>query len=129
MLKKFDLQKFSYCKFKNKKTVVNGIEFDSKKEANRYKELIQMVEAGCIHNLRLQECYELIPKAALNTPRLGKNGRMAYCERAVVYRADFSYKNHNGQEIVEDVKGVKTPEYIIKRKLMKYRYDIEVKEI
>lgn len=130
-----DLQVFNNLKtrcrnkFNNKKTVVNGIEFDSKKEAKRYKELLELSELEQIYHLRLQESYELIPKMPLDTPRVGKKGRLAYCERAVNYIADFAYIDNKGREIVEDVKGVKTPEYIIKRKLMKYRYNIEIKEI
>lgn len=126
-----DLQWFSSWtnKYRNQKTIVNGIKFDSKKEAERYIELKEKADAGMIFHLRLQEPYELIPKMELDVPRVGRKGRLNYCERAVIYKADFAYINNKGQEVVEDVKGMKTPEYILKRKLMKYRYNIEIKEV
>lgn len=104
----------SVVKYGNVKVTVDGHTFDSKKEYNRYCELKLMERAGLIHNLELQKKYELIPKQ-------GK-------ERAVHYIADFVYEE-NGETIVEDTKGVKTKEYIIKRKLMKYIHGIEIKEV
>ena len=108
-------------KYKNKRTEVDGILFDSKKEARRYVELAKMEAAGEIEELRLQVPFELIPKQE----RDGKT-----IERACVYRADFVYlDNATGEVVVEDVKGKRTPEYIIKRKLMLYRYNIQVREL
>lgn len=95
-------------KYGNKKTTVNGITFDSQKEANRYVELMLMVRAGEISELKLQPEFTL--QEAFITP---------YGERirAVKYIADFSYKD-GVQTVVEDVKGCMTKEYEIKKKLM-----------
>ena len=94
-------------KYGNKKTIVNGIVFDSKKEAERYYELMLLQKAGEISNLELQKEFLLLP---------AENG-----EKAVKYIADFVYIE-NGKMIVEDVKGVRTQAYIIKRKLFKHKY-------
>lgn len=102
-------------KYKAKKVQVDGITFDSKREARRYCELRLLERAGEIRELELQKKYELIPKQ-------GK-------ERAVHYIADFVYKDKSGAEIVEDTKGFRTPDYVIKRKLMKWVHGIEIKEI
>lgn len=80
---------------------------DSKKEAFRCNELHWEVRSGQISCLKTQISFELIPK---------QKG-----ERGCTYKADFVYIE-NGQTVVEDVKGVKTKEYIIKRKLFKYKY-------
>ena len=94
-------------KYNAKKTKVDGILFDSKKEAVRYSELKLLEEAGLIENLALQVNFELVPKTET--------------ERALNYRADFTY-TEDGLEIVEDVKGKKTDLYIAKRKMFKYKY-------
>ena len=94
-------------KYNAKKTKVDGILFDSKKEAVRYSELKLLEEAGLIENLALQVNFELVPKTET--------------ERALNYRADFTY-TEEGLEIVEDVKGKKTDLYIAKRKMFKYKY-------
>ena len=94
-------------KYGNTKTVVDGMKFDSIGEANRYNDLKILERAGMINNLRFQVPFELIPK----------NGD----ERPVKYIADFQY-NENGKMIVEDFKGFHTKEYILKRKLLKWRY-------
>lgn len=101
-------------KYGARKVVVDGIAFDSKAEARRYTELCLLAAAGEIDELRLQVPFELVPKC-------GKN-------RAVTYKADFVYRDKNGAQVVEDVKGAKTKEYIIKRKLMLWRHGIEVQE-
>lgn len=95
-------------KYGNKKTTVNGITFSSQKEANRYIELMLMVRAGEISELKLQPEFTL--QEAFVTP-LGER------IRAVKYIADFSYKDGT-QTIVEDVKGCKTKEYELKKRLM-----------
>lgn len=97
---------------------VNGITFDSRKEENRWMELVLLERAGKISNLETQVKFELIPSQRID-------GKVV--ERAVHYKADFAYLE-NGQKIVEDTKGFKTPEYIIKRKLMLYVHGIKVKE-
>ncbi len=94
-------------KYGNRKTVYEGITFDSQKEARRYRELRLLQKVGQIAELKLQVPYILIPAG---------NG-----ERAVKYIADFTYIE-NGKQIVEDVKGYKTRDYILKRKMFKYLY-------
>ena len=96
------------------KTIIDGIQFDSKREAQRYSELKLLERAGVIQNLRLQVKFELIPK---------QQG-----ERACTYIADFVYEE-NGQTVVEDAKGMKTKDYIIKRKLMLWMHGIKIREI
>ena len=111
-------------KYHAKKTVVDGIEFDSAKEANRWSELRLMEKAGDISDLRRQVEYELIPK------QTAEDGTT---ERAVRYIADFVYTDHDGKTVVEDVKGYKRGQaytvFAIKRKLMLQRYGIAVKEV
>ena len=112
-------------KYRNKKTVVDGIKFDSKHEAQRYSELLWLKKAGAITNLELQKNFELIPSQY----EVLANGKKGKCiERAVIYRADFVYEE-NGSLVVEDAKGCRTPDYIIKRKLMLFRYGIRIKEV
>ena len=106
-------------KYRNIKAIVDGIPFDSRKEANRYCELKLLQRAGQIQNLVLQKEFELLPKQEVD-------GKVV--ERAVKYRADFTYEE-NGKTVVEDTKGVRTPEYILKRKLMLYRYGIQILEV
>ncbi|MCR0266204.1 DUF1064 domain-containing protein [[Clostridium] innocuum] len=96
------------------KTEVDGITFASKHEASRYLELWLLEQAGEITNLRLQVPFELIPKSKYGMP--------------IRYIADFTYNDGNGQLIVEDAKGVKTPVYRIKRRLMAELKGIEIKE-
>ena len=93
--------------------------FDSKHEAERYLFLRSEQLAGRISELKCQEPFELIPAQK----RDGKT-----VERAVKYIADFVY-NKDGETVVEDAKGFKTPEYIIKRKLMLWEFGIEVIEV
>ena len=101
-------------KYRARRTEIDGIVFDSAKEARRYLDLKLLERCGEIRALELQVRYELLPK----------NGR----ERAVHYVAVFRYEE-NGKLVVEDVKGVRTREYILKRKMFKYRYpEIEFRE-
>jgi hypothetical protein len=112
-------------KYHNKKVVFNNIKFDSKFEAKRYGELLLLQKAGAITNLELQKTFELIP-TQYETLANGKRGKCL--ERAVTYKADFVYME-NGIQVVEDVKGMKTKDYIIKRKLMLHKYGIKIKEV
>jgi hypothetical protein len=101
-------------KFGNKKTVIDGITFASKKEATRYQQLKLMVKAKAIKHLELQ------PRYAIEI-----NG-----VKICTYVADFRYTSASGgKEIVEDVKGVRTPIYKLKKKLMKAIKMIEIQEI
>ena len=120
----------NYQKYHAQKTTVEGMTFDSKKEANRYLELRLLEKAGEITDLRCQVEYELIPAQYgpdVVTPR-GIVKRGPLIERAVKYKADFVY-NDSGETVVEDVKGFRTKDYILKRKLMLHRYGIQIKEI
>ena len=104
-------------KYGNKKTEVDGITFDSKKEAHRYEVLRFYEENGLISDLEMQVKYELIPS---------QRGEIRN-ERAVYYVADFVYIQ-DGETIIEDVKGHRTELYKLKRKLMKYIYGVEIRE-
>lgn len=105
-------------KYHAKKTELDGITFDSRKEAQRYAELKLLERSGAIHNLQRQVRYELIPAQK-------KDGKTI--ERACHYIADFVYEE-DGKTVVEDVKGYRTKEYVLKRKLMLQVYGIEVRE-
>lgn len=103
----------------------------SKKEHYRAAELKLMQRAGLISDLREQVKYELIPAqyGECGKDLKGKTTRVLL-ERSLKYIADFVYTDKaTGQTVVEDTKGVRTKEYIIKRKLMLYLYDIRIKEI
>lgn len=106
-------------KYGNKKVEVNGILFDSKREARRYLDLRAMEIAGQIQNLRLQVKYELLPSQRIN-------GKVV--EREVTYVADFQYQE-NGMTVVEDAKGYKTPEYRLKKKMLLYFHGIRIREV
>ena len=122
-------------KYHSKKTVIDGIKFDSKKEAERYSELKLLERCGAISNLELQKVYELIPAQYELYERYGKNGNRIKdgkkcIEKSCVYKADFVYiDNETGQQVVEDVKGFRTKEYKIKKKLMLYIHGIKIKEV
>ena len=98
--------------------------FDSKREYKRWQELKLMERAGDITDLQRQVEFSLIPSQKRQIPL--KNGQKT--ERGIKYKADFVYRN-NGEIVVEDAKGFKTPEYVIKRKLMLFIHHIEVIEI
>ena len=108
-------------KYGNRKVIVDGIEFDSKKEANRYVELKLLQRAGKICELQLQKEFELLPSQKID-------GKVV--ERAVKYKADFYYLQ-DGRVVVEDTKSdaTKTKDYIIKRKLLLWRYGIRIREV
>jgi len=116
-------------KYRNKKTVVDGITFDSKKEAARYKELKMMEKAGLIEGLQRQVKFVLIPaqrEPDTFGPRGGRHkGRLI--EREHSYYADFTYYE-NGEFVVEDVKGVRTDVYRLKKALMLKEHGIRIKE-
>jgi hypothetical protein len=123
----------------NVKVTVDGIEFDSKKEAQRYCELKLLWRAGQITDLQLQKEFELIPAQYETFPRYGKTGKRLQdgkrcIEKSCVYKADFAYMK-DGQQIVEDVKGFRDPasaayaKFVIKRKLMLWVHGIKITEI
>lgn len=116
----------SYNKFRNQKT--NG--FDSRKEANRYYELRLLEKAGEIKDLRRQVKFILTPTQR-EPPVVGPRGGLipgALIERESFYRADFTYYTKDGEYVVEDCKGMRTREYILKRKFMLDKYGIRIKE-
>lgn len=117
-------------KYGNRKIEADGEIFDSKKEYRRWKELILLLKAGEISKLQRQVKYVLIPaqrEPDIRGPRGGiRPGKLI--EREVAYIADFVYTDNAGQTVVEDCKGMRTKEYIIKRKLMLHEYGIRIKE-
>lgn len=113
-------------KYHNRKIEKDGIKFDSVREYNRWYELQLLERAGQIENLQRQVEYSLIPAQYDYVMDKGKKKRVCV-ERACTYIADFVYRE-NGQTVVEDSKGHKTKDYIIKRKLMLYKHGIRIKE-
>ena len=109
-------------KYRNEKITLDGETFDSRKECRRYYELVILQKAKKISDLTRQVKYVLIPAQ--------RDGEGKLLERECAYIADFVYHdNDNNEVVVEDTKGVRTPEYIIKRKLMLYNHGIKIKEI
>jgi len=103
-------------KYHNRKTMYQGVQFDSQKEADRYRDLLLLERAGLIERLELQPRYDLI----VNGHKLG------------FYRGDFRYEEvATGTSILEDVKSpvTKTPAYQLKKKLVKALYGIEIREV
>lgn len=116
-------------KYRNKKVTVNGITYDSKKEAQRHAILKMMERAGRIRELRRQVKYVLIP-AQYEPDEISARGRTKrgkLIERECSYVADFVYEE-NGKTVVEDTKGFRTADYIIKRKLLLWVHGIRIKE-
>lgn len=103
-------------KYGNKPTTINGIRFASKKEAHRYIILMEDLRLGRITQLEAQPEYKIWTMRLDGTEvAVGK------------YIADFRYKR-GGIEIIEDVKGVRTPVYKLKKKLVEARYGIRILE-
>lgn len=106
--------KRSRPKYGNKKTVVNGIKFDSKWEAERYLYIKSLERAGTVKDLELQVRFNLVVNE----------------QKICAYIADFRYKREDKegvwQEIIEDAKGVETPEFKLKKKLMKACLGIDI---
>lgn len=128
-------KRYSGNKYGSKKVEVNGIVFDSKKEAKRYQELLLLEKAGAIQNLQRQVKYVLIPAQREWTNEIYTKGRKKGCfkqgkllERECSYIADFVYIE-NGKIVCEDTKGFRTKDYIIKRKLMLKVHGIRITEI
>ena len=105
----------TYNKYGNKKTTVDGITFDSVKEASRWQELRMLERAGKITGLYRQVKIEIVPKTKLY--------------RASYYIADFVYRDlETGQTVYEDTKGIRTDVYKLKRKILFWRHGIEIRE-
>lgn len=111
-------------KYNAQKVYFDGIAFDSRKEARRYNELKILEKASLISDLERQVRFELIPS------QRDENNKVI--ERKIDYIADFVYMK-DGTKIVEDVKGYKGSIayqiFVIKRKLMLYKYGIRIKEV
>lgn len=93
-------------------TTIDGIPFASRAEANRYQELKIMERNGNISGLTLQVKYPIVINGV----------------KVCTYVSDFDY-HENGQAVTEDVKGVRTPVYKIKKKLVKAMYGIDIREV
>lgn len=110
-------------KYHNKKTEVNGIVFDSKAEAERYKFLLSLENVGAIRNLKMQVPFILQPSFKCK----GKN------VQSIRYIADFVYDAPdvagNLIKVVEDVKGFKTKEYEMKAKMFAFQYGFFITEV
>lgn len=119
-------------KYHAEKVMVDGEVFDSRKEARRWRELRLLEKTGQIRGLQRQVKYLLIPEyreADITGPRGGiRRGKLV--ESAVYYVADFVYIERDAPDepVVEDVKGFRTQEYILKRKLMLHKYGIRIRE-
>lgn len=105
-------------KYGNRKTVVDGITFDSRREANRYRQLKTLEQAGEITDLVLQPSFVLLDAF---TDAHGKR------HQAIRYVADFQYTDRDGSVIVEDAKGIETAVFKLKRKLFLSRYPHELR--
>ena len=109
-------------KYGNKKVVLDGIKFDSRREADRYAHLKVLERLGEISGLELQKKFVLVPA------QRNKAGKVT--ERAITYRADFYYfDKRQGKWVVEDAKGVKTDVYKMKKKLMRSVHGLEIMEV
>jgi hypothetical protein len=95
-------------------TMVDGIKFASKREANRYRELRLLERAGEIHELTLQPVFPLTAGEGIT---VGK------------YLGDFRYYTREGELVVEDVKGMRTPVYRLKKRIVEACYGIQIREI
>ena len=106
-------------KYRNKKVEIDGIKFDSQKEAKRYRELKLLERAGEISDLKLQVVIEM---QGAEGPILTRTGRQKK------YVADFTYYDKVSDcDVIEDVKGFKTPEYEMKRAVV-HAMGLEIKE-
>ncbi len=99
-------------KYRNVKTTVDGITFDSAKEARRYGELKMLERSRLISGLQLQPSFDIV----INDVKV------------CTYKADFGYVGQTGIAVIEDCKGFKTPVYRLKKKLMLAVHEIEVLE-
>lgn len=104
---------FKKPKYNNKKTIVNGITFDSKKEADRYHLLTRREHFSEIMDLHLQVPFVFALEG----------------KKMFTYKADFVYFDKIANElIVEDVKGFRTPLYKLKKKLIEQQHKIKITE-
>lgn len=120
-----------FNKYGNKKITVGDETFDSSKEYRRFGELKLLQRGKRISELRRQVKFVLIPTQR-EPDVIGARGSVKpgkVIEKECAYIADFVYVNDKGETVVEDTKGFRTTEYIIKRKLMLYVHGIRIQEI
>lgn len=118
-------------KYHNRKIERDGMTFDSKKEYNRWCELKLLLAAGEISNLQRQVKITLIP-AQREPDIIGKRGGRKpgkLLEHEVSYIADFAYRDKKGDWVIEDTKGLRTKDYIIKRKMLLFLWGIKITEL
>lgn len=108
----------SYSKYRAFKTTVGDITFDSGLEARRYTQLKILEAAGTVKNIQLQPKFRLMDSFKYDGKTI----------RAIDYIADFMYEE-DGKVIVEDVKGIRTKDYIIKSKLFIKKYILELEYV
>ena len=117
-------------KYHAKKVYVNGEMYDSQHEYERWLQLCLLQRAGKISDLQRQVTYELIPTQR-EPDTIGPRGGVKpgkFLEHGVTYTADFVYVQ-DGQTVVEDAKGYRTDDYVIRRKLMLWIHGIRIKEV
>lgn len=103
-------------KYHAKRTIVDGIAFDSVAESRRYQLLKLLERSGQITELTLQ------PEFVILEPYTRSDGKWI---RGIKYRADFAYFDElENKQIIEDVKGVETAVFKLKRKLVEYQHNI-----
>ena len=105
-------------KYHNQKVIYNGIKFDSQREKNYYIKLLLLQEYNMIEDLKRQVKFELQPGYEINGKKI----------KSINYLADFTYRE-KGKLHVIDVKGVRTNEYKLKKKMFEYKYNIEIEEV
>lgn len=140
-MKSFKFRRNPSNKMNAQKVIIDGIEFASKKEGNRYCELRILERAGKIKNLQLQKKYELIPSVYeecnekyIKGSHKGEHKRGKLIERGIDYIADFVYEE-GGKYVVEDVKGYRATNsasykvFVMKRKMMLHFYGIKIVEV
>ena len=119
-------------KYGNKKAKANGRVFDSRTERSRYYTLQILEKAGEISDLRMQVPFEIIP-AVYETVEVQLKTKtkqvQKLVQRAAHYVADFVYKDKDGNMVVEDSKGFRTKEYLLKKKMMRAFLGITIKEV
>lgn len=101
-------------KYNAKKVTVDGIQFDSQDESNFYLHLKELKKLGKIKDFELQPEYELQPR--FTNPK-GKK------ILPIKYKADFLIFHNDGTQKVVDVKGFKTADFKLKKKMFEYKYD------
>lgn len=122
-------------KYHNRKITRNGEVYDSVEEYRRFVELSLLQKAGAIKDLKRQVKFVLIPAQyefiERYSEKTGKRlkDKCVLLEKECAYFADFVYETASGRVVVEDTKGMKTKDYIIKRKLMLWVHGIKIQEV